>query len=151
MRFTHPRALRFSLTAAAAMTALLTACTGPTELIEIERSNETTASGVQTHDLVLGIGKVVQAGDFVTVDYIARLTDRTVLDSTYDRGKPVRFQVGAAPVEGWNEGLAGMRVGGKRSLVIPAHLAFGEEGIPGRVPPGATLVYEMELLSAQGE
>ena len=87
----------------------------------------------------------------MTVDYVARLTDRTQVDSSYDRGVPVEFRIGAAPVAGWNEGVAGMRVGGRRSLVIPSHLAFGMDGIPGRVPPGATMVYEVELVAVRGE
>ena len=126
-------------------------CNTQPELIEVQRDDTTTPSGIQVHDLLLGTGEAAALGDWLTVDYVARLTDRTEIDSSYDRGIPVEFQLGEAPVEGWNEGLSGMRAGGRRSLVIPAHLAFGEDGVPGRVPPGATVVYEMELVSVRRE
>ena len=142
---------RLALLVSAAAVTAFGSCTGPPELIEFERSDETTPSGVQIHDLLLGNGDTARAGDWVTVDYVARLTDRTEVDSTYDRGQPDEFQLGDAPVAGWNEGLAGMRTGGRRKLVIPAHLAFGDDGVPGRVPPGATLVYEMELVAVRKE
>ncbi|MFT5051862.1 MAG: FKBP-type peptidyl-prolyl cis-trans isomerase [Chlamydiales bacterium] len=116
-------------------------------VVPVDRAERTTPAGVQIHDLTLGTGAFAQNGDRVTVDFVARLTDRSEIDSTYDRGQPVEFTIGEATIAGWNEGVAGMRVGGRRSLVIPAHLAFGQAGIPNRVPAGATLLYEMELLA----
>jgi len=135
--------------------SLLLACLGSgscgllssSSVVPIDRAEHTTPSGVQIHDLTLGKGEPARLGDRVTVDFVARLTNRTNIDSTYDRGQPVEFTIGEASIAGWNEGLVGMRIGGRRSLVIPAHLAFGENGIPGRVPAGATLLYEMELLA----
>ena len=117
------------------------------KVVPIDRTERTTASGVQVHDLTLGTGEPVQPGDQVTVDFVARLTNGREIDSTYNRGQPVEFRVGEAAIAGWNEGVTGMRAGGRRRLVIPAHLAFGEAGIPDRVPPGATLLYEMEVLA----
>lgn len=135
----------------ACLLALAGACNAPTELIEVEREEQTTPSGVQYHDLREGSGDAATAGTWLTVDYVAQLTDGTELDSSYDRGLPIEFQLGRAPVAGWNEGLEGMRAGGRRKLVIPAHLAFGDQGVPGRVPPGATLIYEIELVAVRAQ
>lgn len=114
--------------------------------VEVVHHEVLTDSGVRYVDFLAGRGPVVVAGAVVTIDYTAKLPDGTVIDSTSDRGIPVTFPIGEAPIEGWNDGLLGMRVGGRRTIVVPAPLAYGEEGVPGLVPPGATLLFEVELL-----
>lgn len=115
--------------------------------VEVVHHEVVTDSGVRYVDFLAGQGPAVVADSVVTIDYTAKLPDGTVIDSTSDRGIPVTFQMGEAPIEGWNHGLLGMRAGGRRTLVVPASLAYGEEGVPGLVPPGATLLFEVELLT----
>lgn len=92
-----------------------------------------------------GTGDAAQAGDILTVNYTGRLEDGTVFDTSYDE-EPVSFMLGAGLViRGWDQGLAGLREGGKRLLIIPASLAYGAEG-RGPIPPNATLIFEVELL-----
>ena len=98
-------------------------------------------------DLVEGQGEPVVATDRVTVHYTGWLTDGKKFDSSLDRNQPFEFQVGARMViRGWDEGLKGMKIGGKRKLTIPAHMGYGERGAGGVIPPNATLVFEVELL-----
>jgi FKBP-type peptidyl-prolyl cis-trans isomerase len=106
-----------------------------------------TASGLGYLDLVEGQGARPSAGDSVSVHYTGWLKDGTVFDSSRDRGAPFVFALGRGRViRGWDEGVAGMRVGGKRKLIIPAHLGYGERGAGGIIPAGATLIFEVELL-----
>ena len=78
------------------------------------------------------------------------MTDGTKFDSSYDRGQPFSFTLGAGQViEGWDQGFAGMKVGGKRKLTIPSSLGYGDSGIPGAIPGGATLIFEVELLGVE--
>jgi len=106
-----------------------------------------TASGLGYVDLVEGQGAKPAAGDAVTVHYTGWLKDGTKFDSSHDRGKPFEFAIGRGRViRGWDEGVASMRVGGTRKLIIPAHLGYGERGAGGVIPPGATLIFEVELL-----
>jgi len=94
-----------------------------------------------------GNGAVAQAGNTVSVHYVGTLTNGTKFDSSRDRGKPFQFPLGAGRViKGWDQGVAGMKVGEVRKLTIPGHLAYGERGFPGLIPPNATLVFEVELL-----
>jgi FKBP-type peptidyl-prolyl cis-trans isomerase len=103
-------------------------------------------SGLTTVDLMCGKGEAVQGGMAVTVDYVGRLRDGRVFDSTRGR-EPFRFLVGTGQViEGWDEGVEGMLEGGVRELRIPPDLAFGPAGSPPLVPPNAPLTYEVELL-----
>jgi peptidylprolyl isomerase len=98
-------------------------------------------------DLVVGEGKEVTAGDRVSVHYTGWLTDGKMFDSSLKRGTPFQFTVGAHQViAGWDQGLLGMKVGGKRKLTIPASMGYGERGAGGVIPPNATLVFEIELL-----
>lgn len=106
-----------------------------------------TASGLGYVDLVEGKGARPAAGDSVSVHYTGWLKNGTKFDSSVDRGQPFVFAIGRGRViRGWDEGVATMKVGGKRKLIIPAHLGYGERGAGGIIPPGATLVFEVELL-----
>ena len=106
-----------------------------------------TASGLQYQDLTVGDGATSQAGDSVSVHYTGWLTDGTKFDSSVDRGTPFTFHLGQGQViPGWDEGVAGMNVGGKRKLVIPPELGYGDRGAGGVIPGGATLVFDVELL-----
>jgi FKBP-type peptidyl-prolyl cis-trans isomerase len=104
-------------------------------------------SGLKYQDLVVGTGAEAAAGKIVSVHYTGWLTDGTKFDSSVDSGQPYPFQLGAGSViRGWDEGVAGMKVGGKRKLTIPPALAYGPGGRPPVIPPNATLVFDVELL-----
>ncbi len=102
---------------------------------------------LQVEEIVVGTGAEAQAGSTVSVHYTGWLTNGTKFDSSVDRGTPFSFPLGGGRViKGWDQGVAGMRIGGKRKLTIPSHLAYGDRGAAGVIPPGATLVFEVELL-----
>jgi peptidylprolyl isomerase len=110
----------------------------------------TTASGMSYQDLTAGSGAEAQAGSSVAVHYTGWLNDGTKFDSSLDRGQPFTFTLGRGSViQGWDEGIAGMQVGGKRKLFIPPELAYGAEGYAGVIPPNATLVFEVELVEVK--
>src|SRR6476619_5435906 len=99
-------------------------------------------------DIKIGDGAEAKAGQSVTVHYVGTLTDGKKFDSSRDRGKGFSFKLGAGQViKGWDQGVAGMKVGGMRKLTIPPELAYGDRGFPGAIPPKATLIFEVELLS----
>jgi FKBP-type peptidyl-prolyl cis-trans isomerase FkpA len=107
----------------------------------------TTPSGLIIDELVVGAGAAAAAGQQVTVHYTGWLTDGTKFDSSKDRGDPFIFPLGAGRViKGWDEGVQGMKIGGKRKLTIPSALGYGARGAGGVIPPNATLVFEVELL-----
>jgi FKBP-type peptidyl-prolyl cis-trans isomerase len=115
---------------------------------ELENENTvTTPSGLQYIDLAEGAGATAEAGNNVSVHYTGWLTDGTKFDSSVDRDQPFQFPLGAGRViAGWDEGVCGMTVGGKRKLTIPSDLGYGPTGAGGVIPPNATLVFEVELL-----
>ncbi len=121
----------------------------PTTLTDADYT--TTASGLEYHDLVQGDGATASTGQTVVVHYIGWLSDGTKFDSSMDRFEPFPFPLGGGRViQGWDEGVAGMQIGGRRQLRIPANLAYGETGAGnGLIPPGATLIFEVELLDIQ--
>ncbi|MEX1323860.1 MAG: FKBP-type peptidyl-prolyl cis-trans isomerase [Synechococcaceae cyanobacterium] len=109
-----------------------------------------TESGLRITDLVLGDGPEAASGQTVVVNYRGTLENGREFDSSYGRG-PFSFPLGAGRViRGWDEGVAGMQVGGKRKLVIPPDLAYGQRGAGGVIPPNATLIFEVELLEIRG-
>jgi peptidylprolyl isomerase len=110
----------------------------------------TTPSGLRITDLEVGSGAEAIAGQTVTVNYRGSLTNGKEFDSSYGRG-PFSFRLGGGQViQGWDEGVAGMKVGGKRRLVIPPDLGYGSRGAGGVIPPDATLIFEVELLRVGG-
>ena len=102
---------------------------------------------MQVEVLQTGDGAEATAGKNVSVHYTGWLTDGTKFDSSVDRGRPFEFPLGAGRViRGWDEGVAGMKIGEKRRLTIPSHMGYGARGAGGVIPPNATLVFEVELL-----
>lgn len=106
----------------------------------------TTANGVQYYDLVVGEGDTAEAGKTVSAHYTGWLEDGTMFDSSLTRGITFDFVLGAGQViPGWDEGLMGMKAGGSRQIRIPPTLAYGDQGVPGVIPAGATLIFEVQL------
>ncbi len=109
-----------------------------------------TPSGLEVHEVEQGFGEAARAGKTVSVHYTGYLQDGTKFDSSLDRGEPFSFPLGAGKViRGWDEGLVGLKVGGRRKLIIPPELAYGSRGAGRLIPPGATLVFDVELLEVK--
>jgi len=117
------------------------------EQAQQEAEEHETPSGLKYVDLKVGSGASPEAGNKVTVHYTGTLEDGTKFDSSVDRGQPFNFLIGMGQViKGWDEGVMSMKGGGKRKLIIPPELGYGETGTPGGpIPPNATLIFEVEL------
>jgi FKBP-type peptidyl-prolyl cis-trans isomerase len=137
------------LLACLALVLLLPACS-PTPAGTPGAAGATELPGLKIEELVAGTGKTAQAGNTVSVHYTGWLTDGTKFDSSVDRGQPFSFTLGAGQViPGWDQGIAGMKVGGKRRLTIAPELAYGKGGYPPVIPENATLVFQVELLDVK--
>lgn len=142
------RSLRLPLVGAAALLAVA-AWAAPTKVDA--KKFKTTESGLKYAIIKEGKGDVAKKGQQVSVHYTGWLEkDGSKFDSSVDRGDPFQFELGAGRViKGWDEGVQGMKLGEKRQLVIPAKLGYGERGAGGVIPPGATLIFDVELLKTQ--
>lgn len=119
----------------------------PLEPTKVTGKPKTTASGLQYWDITVGTGATAAAGKTVKVHYTGWLTNGKKFDSSLDRGEPFAFSLGAGQViKGWDEGVAGMKVGGKRQLRIPPELGYGARGAGNAIPPNSTLIFDVELL-----
>ena len=162
--------MRYLIVAAAAAGLLMISCGGgdngqvapPTAAVSTGTSAQgggppavsgeatVTASGLQITDIEVGTGAEVQAGQTAVVNYTGWLADGSKFDSSLDRGQPFAFPVGGGRViRGWDEGVAGMKVGGMRRLIIPSDLAYGPQGRPPIIPANAELTFDVELLEVQ--
>jgi peptidylprolyl isomerase len=147
---TLPRALFALLMAAGSLLPSASAVQDKKPAASPEDRWSVTPSGVRYTDLQLGQGDEAQLGKIVEVHYVGRLEDGTKFDSSRDREHPFTFRLGTGDaIKGWDEGLLGMKVGGKRKLIIPPELGFGKQGIGSVVPPNAVLLYEFELLGVR--
>lgn len=115
-----------------------------------EENVVTTDSGLKYIDVVDGTGATPQKGQTVSVHYTGTLENGTKFDSSRDRGQPFQFPLGAGRViKGWDEGIATMKIGGQRQLIIPSDLGYGSRGAGGVIPPNATLLFDVELLGVE--
>src|SRR5499426_2212200 len=122
----------------------------PFEQAGAEGKEVTTSSGLQYIELKVGAGATAQAGQTVSVHYSGWLENGKKFDSSVDRGQPFSFPLGTGRViKGWDEGVKGMKVGGKRKLTIPSMLGYGAQGAGGAIPPNSTLIFDIELLSVR--
>jgi FKBP-type peptidyl-prolyl cis-trans isomerase len=134
-------------TAPAHKTTAKPAATGPAK---VTGEPTKTASGLEYWDIQIGTGAVAQIGQHVKVDYTGWLTNGKKFDSSVGTGKPYEFMLGAGQViKGWDEGIVGMKVGGKRQLHIPPDLGYGEKGFSTVIPPNATLIFDVRLADAK--
>lgn len=125
----------------------LAACQSPSSGPTPLNTPTTTPSGLQYQEITVGTGATPQTGQTVSVHYTGWLADGKKFDSSVDRGQPLQFVLGRGQViKGWDEGVATMKVGGKRKLIIPPALAYGSTGFGGVIPSNATLTFEVELL-----
>ncbi len=115
-----------------------------------DKNEVTTPSGLKYVDEVVGTGPSPQKGQQVTVHYVGTLENGKKFDSSKDRNQPFTFIIGVGRViKGWDEGVMTMKVGGKRKLIVPPDLAYGQNGFPPTIPPNATLIFEVELLNVK--
>ena len=150
MRVFRPLLVVVAFSAALLLTACDSGSDDPTPRTVPDEDYVTTQSGLQYYDFVVGDGATATNGREVTVHYRGWLTDSTQFDASYDRNQPFTFPLGAGQViEGWDQGVAGMKVGGERQLVIPPELGYGSSGAGNTIPPNATLIFEVELLEVK--
>jgi FKBP-type peptidyl-prolyl cis-trans isomerase len=136
-----------SQTAPAKKSTARPAATGPTK---VTGDPTKTASGLEYWDIKVGTGAVAQTGQHVKVDYTGWLTNGKKFDSSVGTGQPYAFMLGAGQViKGWDEGIVGMKVGGKRQLRIPADLAYGSKGYTTLIPPDSILIFDVRLVDAK--
>lgn len=108
--------------------------------------NNTDAKGLKIEDIKVGSGREVKSGDNIVINYLGTLEDGTKFDSSYDRGEPFETQIGTGQViKGWDLGVVGMKIGGKRKLTIPPSLGYGQQAV-GTIPANSTLIFEVELV-----
>ena len=118
--------------------------------LEQLKQQQSLGGKVESTDLKVGTGKAAASGNKITVNYIGTLKDGTKFDSSYDSGRPFSFSLGAGEViPGWDQGVVGMREGGKRKLIIPATLAYGDQSPSPKIPPNSDLIFEIELISVK--
>src|SRR5579872_6855981 len=140
-------ALAFTAAALAQATTKKVNTSAPTK---VTTEGIKTPSGLEYWDIRVGTGDVAKEGSHVRVHYTGLLTNGKKFDSSVDAGKPFDFRIGNGEViKGWEEGVTGMKVGGKRQLRIPPELAYGKEGYPGAIPANATLIFDIQLLGVQ--
>lgn len=114
---------------------------------QVPNSNNYEIQGMKVEIVKEGSGEGAKSGDAVTVNYVGKLESGVTFDSSIDRGKPFSFTLGdGAVIQGWDLGLAGMKVGEKRKLTIPPELAYGQNGAGNAIPPNATLIFEVDML-----
>jgi len=148
------------LAALAALTILFASATGmeakglfskeKNKVAQAQAQDITTPSGLKYHDIKVGTGASPRQGQTVFVHYTGWLTNGSKFDSSRDRGQPFDFPLGQGRViKGWDEGVASMKIGGRRKLTIPSDLGYGPRGMPPVIPPNATLIFDVELLGVQ--
>ena len=142
--------LAIALFALAGQICAQTAATNTGGPTKVTGAPTKTASGLEYWDITVGTGAVAQTGQQVKVDYTGWLTNGKKFDSSVGTGHPFGFKLGAGQViKGWDEGVAGMKVGGKRQLRIPPDLAYGAKGYPGVIPPNSTLIFDVQLIDVK--
>jgi FKBP-type peptidyl-prolyl cis-trans isomerase len=110
----------------------------------------TKITKLKIEDILVGTGAPVKSGDTISIHYLGTLMDGTKFDSSYDRGQPFETQIGVGMlIEGWDKGIPGMKIGGKRKLTIPSQMAYGSRGAGSLIPPDSDLVFEVELVSIE--
>ena len=142
---------KFLITMGLLVPMAASAQTTPPEKFPVDGAYQTkTTTGLQYTDVAVGDGAVAKSGQHVTVHYSGYLLNGTKFDSSLTRGKPFDFDLGGGQViKGWDEGVAGMKVGGERLLRIPADLGYGSRGAGGSIPPYSTLLFDVKLLDVK--
>ncbi len=149
--FIFPGLWPFPRTAPASTSTAAASTTDQTTNPQAPMPEASSTTELQVNDETVGTGATAEPGDTVTVNYVGALTDGTVFDASANHGNQgFTFQLGAGQViKGWDQGIVGMKVGGKRVLVIPASLAYGDQAFGNVIPANSTLVFEVELLNVQ--